>query len=326
MEAKPTLSFDVHLTSTPAQLHALLPSLPTPYDSVITGASLVVQESTTDGKSLSALASSELDSNSATAVVAALSDVDLDLALNAGGDKLLELRLIKGVLYARADVNGALALVGLNQSSLASVRAEIPSGSEYDFARAALKGDWISFNVASELRGFLSTAPSVSSSSSKSEDKQLIAALKSIYNSDITVTKDGSTSASSTKLAVSGNEQTLAKALVTAFAQLEESVGAGANVPVPNLSKVPSKTVTAFAGLSGDTLNALATNLSQFIPTTAASKNPLELEVGVTHPSVSITAPSSATAVSVPGFEKLFAGLGEAASGSSTTASSPSST
>lgn len=312
IQAQPTLAYNVHLASTPAQLGALAPSLPTPYDSVVAGASLVIQQSTTNGKPLSSLGTAYFNAGSPSAQIAELKNEDVDISFNAGGFKLIEIRLVNGVLYARADVHDALGLFGLNQSELAPYAAKIPVGSQYDFARAALAGNWVSFNFVTVLQGLASSLP-VTPTTAKGEFNQVITSLKAVYNNDVSVVKDGSAPGSSTKLAVSANEQTVVRALLIAFSQVEARLGTGGKVPAPDLSKVPSKTVTAFAGLSGNTLNNVAFNASQFIPTATAASNPLELEVGVSHPTVSISAPSGATAISLPGIAKLFSGLPAAA-------------
>ncbi|MGH9129063.1 MAG: hypothetical protein ACRDY2_08885 [Acidimicrobiales bacterium] len=306
LDSSPTVSVDLHLAATAAQLHAVAPTIPTPFDSLITGASVVIQETTTNGKPLASVAKAVQASGSPTAALDSLRQVDEDLAVNGGGYKLLEIRFVKGVVYARADVKDFLGLFGISPTSLASVKSKIPSGSQYDFERAALAGKWVSFDALSALQGFLSTAPVGSPAQTKALLAKVYGAISTVYTKDITVAAAGSGPKGTTKLAVSANEHKLVADVVGAFAQVFPSGVAG--LPAPNLSKVPNHTITADALLKGTALSGFQLNISQFLHSAAAASNPLVVSATISHPSVSISAPSGATSASLPALAKLFQG------------------
>lgn len=304
LEAQPTLAFDVHLATTPAQLEALIPGFPSPYAKLVTQASLVLQDATANGKPLGA---ANLTNESPAQAIAGLSNDEVDETFNVGGFKAYELRLVNGVVYLRLDVKDTLALVGYNQAKLAPIAKMIPAGAQYDFARAALAGKWVSFDALSEFKSFLSTAPTLPPAQSKANADKYLAALESVYNKDIAVATDGSVPGGTAKLAISANERNLASGVYGAFMNLATSLGTlGGAGGAPDLSKVPNTTIKAFAGIKDNALNEVAINLSQFIPGAAAKTNPLEMEVGVSHPAMSISAPSGATAASLGALTKLF--------------------
>jgi hypothetical protein len=309
--SSPTLSINFHLSATPAQLHALAPSIPTPYASLITGASVVLKETTTNGASLNSVRDAAEASGSPTAAIDSLRQVDVDLAVNGGGNELMELRLVNGVLYARADVKDILALVGKTSSDLSSVASSLPSGSQFDFARAALGGKWVSLNVVSALQGYLSTAPVVKQSQSKASLAKVIKAFDTLYADDVTVAAAGSGPNGTSKLAVSANARTLLTGLDNTLMQINPAVSAKGD-----LSKVPDRTFSADAFLNGTALTGIQLNLSQFIHGgVSATTKPLELAATISHPSVSISAPTSSTPASIAALGQLFAGLGGSAPG-----------
>ncbi len=316
IDAQSSVVYNFHLPITNAQLKALAPQLPGIFDGAVTGASIVVKETTANGQPLSSLAKPYLKSGSYTDLLNELKNENLDFSFNTEGFTLLELRAIGGVLYARVDVKDALGLFGLTSATLAHVEAMIPPGSTYDFARAALAGKWASFNYVSEFKGLVSTLPTASPAQSKMIT-QYLAAIQKLYDNDVTVATDGS-SGGLDKLALSANEHTLAVAFAMVSTQLGQALGATGTsgaIPPADLAKVPNKTVQAFAGLRGDSLAELAINISQFIPGSAAKANPLELEVGISHPAVSISVPSGAAPINPGAFAQLFGGFGGAASG-----------
>lgn len=311
--SSPTLSVNFHLDATPAQLHAVAPSIPTPFDSVITGASVVIKEATANGQPLYSLGRTARAAGTPAALVNLLSQVDLDMAFLAGGTELLDFRLLGGVVYARADIADSLALVGATPAVLAGARAKIPSGAQYNFARAALDGNWVSFNAIQALQGLLSTAPVVPQSQLKAEEAKFAGALESVFNKDVTVANAGSAGAAS-KLAVSANLRNVLGDLASAFMQLAPSSRSVGGMVAPDLSKVPDKTVTADALVNGSTLSGLQINISQFLPAVSPSAKPLVVGATVSHPPVDIVTPKGATAATLPGLEGLFGRLGGTAS------------
>ncbi len=312
--ASPTVSVNFHLTATASQLHAVAPSIPTPYASLITGASVVLEETTTNGASLNSVRQAIVASGSPAATIAALRQVDADLALNGGGNKLVELRLVKGVLYAKADVADIAGLVGKSSSALSSLAATLPPGSQFNFARAALAGKWVSFNVINALQGVLSTATTLTPAQSKAMLATILKDLGALYTNDVTVTSAGSGPNGTSKLELSANERTLLTGLVSALKQINPLASTKG---VPNLSKVPNKTFSADAFLSGTALTGIQVNLSQFIHGgVSATTKPLDMAATISHPSVSISAPTSSTPASIAALGQLFAGLGASPSGS----------
>lgn len=282
-----SLSVDLHLNTTAAQLHTLAPTIPTPFDGVITGASLVLKESTGNGQSLASLNKQGAHGSTAQQT-AALEDVNTDFTVGSQGTTYFELRTVKGVLYAQANVSAALGLAGKG-AMLKSLEAQIPASNEYDFARAALQGHWVSVNYVPLLKTIES---STSSSYSAAQGQALIGDIEAALLKNVTVANAGKGPGGSSKLAIGADENNLVNSLVSTFVK---DYPAAANTPLPpGISTLPHKTFTADGFVKGTTLTGVQLNLSQFAPTTSA---PLVFAADFGHPQVSISAPSGAVAV-----------------------------
>jgi hypothetical protein len=252
----------------------------------IAGVQVEIEAAAPSGKTLS-------DINGSTAGTS-------NITITDQGTALFTLRVVNKTLYFQIDAKDLLDKLG-QSASYAQIQAAGPQLPA--FAQALFQGKWVSLpqSTAKSLSNQLGV--SSSSSGNQTAASALLGKLKTLLTKDVTVTR--STSGSTDVLTLSGNTRTLASDFASTFAS--SIPGAGAALGSANLSKVPSKTLSLKASVTGGALSGLTIDVGQFAKSGGGSL-PIALTIAQSGPA--ITAPSGAVPVDLSQLTQLLGSFG----------------
>lgn len=191
-------------------------------------------------------------------------------------------------LYARADVDQLLGLLGAGQVS------ELLHGPNLPAPLATLvAGRWVSIDLAALKARAGASVPSVG----PSQAAALARALDMIFHKDVTVTTAMPDPKLGDHFVLSGNVRALGTDLLTAVKGLLGSPPGASGLLGSATTSLPDKTVTVDEYVRKGTATAFRFDLSQLLnaaETKAAAGRPIMLTVGLS-PTATVTPPSSAT-------------------------------
>lgn len=284
-----TLTTTIRLDATAAALQALAHASNHTLDAAsadaLNGASVVIENSKSGGKS------------------------NIDLRVLEGGSALLELRSVTGSLYLQADVRGILTQIH-KQKLYANLHAE--TSSMPAFVKAAFAGKWVSIPAAA-LSSLTQATGSGSGSGTSAQGIKLLAELHDVIKKDVTVTSAGH-DARGDHYVLSGDEKTLSADLQAA---ISDSVPGGGVLGqrIPSAS-AQHRTIHVDAWVNGGALSALSIDLAQFgDPGTVPAGTTLPLLVTFERSGDSIDAPSGAVPVDLTQLGTLVGALTKGGSG-----------
>jgi hypothetical protein len=160
-------------------------------------------------------------------------DTQVEFVVDIDGS-LVEMRLVNGVLYARADVRDLVDQFGGSQEEVDAAAAQ--AGAQYDFVQPLIDGDWVGFEGAEALsQQFGGALPSPDAEL----QKQLTDDLAQAVSDSATVTEEGSDDAGS-HLVADVNIKEL-------YGALQESFGSLSQVPgteLPPADDVPDENIS----------------------------------------------------------------------------------
>lgn len=213
------------------------------------------------------------------------------------GKSLFTLRVVNKTLYLQVALKDLLDRLGQSASyaQIQSAQSQLPP-----FAQALVQGKWVSLPEATAKQ--LSSQLGASSSSSQSEASALLGKLKTLLTKDVTVTR--TSSGSTDVLTLTGNSHTLASDFVNTFAS---TIPGGSALGSPNLSKVPNKSLTVQASVTGGALSAITVDLGQF---SKSGKGSLPISLAISQSGPSISAPSGAVPIDITALGQLLSSLG----------------
>jgi hypothetical protein len=280
------LTLTLHLSTTPSQLTQLDHSIPGPVAALLSDATLTREVQTVNGKPLNTV----VDATGQRRTPAAAGLVNSDLSLEANGTRYLELRTVKGVAYAHVDIG---AFQGLTGAPLSALATQIPPGPNRQAALAVLTGHWVSVDLNQLYQG--GAAPSTTANPNRAA---VVSQLEGVVSRDTSVTRTSSNSGTDT-LTVSANVATLGHDLLSTLATAAPQ---RLQAPLAQVgSRLPQKTVSAQAQVTGTTLNQVSFDLAQLARSgspLAGQHLPLVLDVShASHPAIS--APAGAVPVNV---------------------------
>ncbi|HEX3705338.1 MAG TPA: hypothetical protein VHV76_01785 [Mycobacteriales bacterium] len=220
----------------------------------------------------------------------------VNIAIGEAGKSLLNIRLVKQVLYLQVDLKDVLNDIG-QASAYRQITAA--SGQLPGFVGSLVKGKWVSLPLSTLKQLGSSLGAGTPPTSSASKSRQLIASLKSLLTKDVTVTR--TSSGGTDQLALSGNLRVLAGDLTSTFAS--EIPGASAALGKANLSSVPNKSVTLQATVTSGSLSSVTFDLGQLAKSGNGS---LPIELAFARTGAAITAPSGAVAVDLSTLGQLL--------------------
>jgi hypothetical protein len=219
-----------------------------------------------------------------------------------GGQTVIELRVVSGVLYVKGDVHGLLALLH-KQGALKELKASptpLPQ-----FVTALVDGRWVSLQAGA--LSALGSLAGTDSSADPSQGPKLLAALRDVFQRDVTAKKVGSDPALD-HLVLTGDLRTIA---ADVKASLAGAVPGGA-VLTDKLSAtdLPKRTIRLDAWVKDGALTQLTVDLAQF---TDAGNVPSGTAVPLTftfdRSGADIVAPPDATPVDLTQIGSLFGAL-----------------
>jgi hypothetical protein len=288
-----TISATLKLGATGSQLQSFVheqdptSKLTAAQANAIVGAQIEIETSAPSGKTLGDLSTS----NGAGAV---------NLTISDQGSSLFTLRVVSKTLYFQVDLKDLLNKLGQSSTfaQIQAASAQLPA-----FVQALLKGNWVSLPEATAKSLSSELGASSGSSTNQAQANALLAKLKALLTKDVTVTR--TSSGSTDVLTLSGNTRTLANDFVTEVAS--SIPGAGAALGSADLSKVPSKTLTATASVTGGALAGIGLDLGQFAKSGHGSL-PIDLAIG--RSGSAITAPSGAVPVDTSSLGQLLGAFG----------------
>jgi hypothetical protein len=234
----------------------------------------------------------------------------LALVVNAGGSpKLIEVRVVDGTLYARANVQQIVSYAGDSFSDIQQF-ADAQSGT-LPFLKPAVAGDWVKLQL-NDLEQFAksasggSTAPSLAPSQVAGLQQALIDVLKK----DISATKSTDGGSLGDHYVLTGSSRTVATDLVGVFkTQIASIPGASKLLANADPTSVPDKTVTVDAYVKNGKVSAIKLNLGQFLDPADAAKftgKTFNLEMDFAD-QADVSVPSGATEINLAA---LIGGLG----------------
>jgi hypothetical protein len=219
-----------------------------------------------------------------------------NIAINENGKSLAAIRFVNKVLYLQVDLKDVLNDLG-QASAYRQITAA--SGQLPGFVGALVAGKWVSLPLATLKQISSQLGAGAIPTPNASKQNQIIAALKSLLTTDVTVTR--TTAGGSDQLTLTGNLRTLAKDVTSTFAS--EIPGAGAALSKTNLSNVPNKSVTLNATVTSGALTSLTFDLGQLAK---SGQGTLPLELGFAPSGAAIAAPSGAVAVDLSSLGSLL--------------------
>jgi len=222
-----------------------------------------------------------------------------NITISDQGKSLITLRVVNKTLYFQVAAKDLFDKLG-QSASYAQIQAgasQLPT-----FAQALIQGKWVSLpettakSLGNQLGG------SSSGSGNQAVAAALLSKLKVLLTKDVTVTR--TSSGSTDELTLTGNTRTLAGDFVRTFAS---TVPAASSLATPDVSNVPSKTLTVKASVSGGALAGISVDLGQFAKSGSGSL-PISLTIARSGPSIS--APSGAVPVDVAQLGSLLGAFG----------------
>ena len=266
----------------------------------VSGAQLVIEAKTTNGKNLADLKSS--DKNATAVAIRAISN----------GHTYLEMRVLSGDLYLQGDVKGFLGLIhkAKTYDEVKARAATLP-----DFVKALVNGQWVSLNgaAAQSVAGQFGVQTGSQSGDKQGQAAKMLDDLKSLLNKDVTVTRLGSDDRGD-HLRLSGNAKTLVN---DAYQSFSTAVPGGAALSQAKPQKVPSRVVTVDAWVKDGVLSEISIDLGQFLDKkqAAAASRPLPITLTFTQQGDDITKPNGVTPIDLTQLGSLFGALSSGASG-----------
>jgi hypothetical protein len=252
------------------------------------------------------------------------------MLVNYRGSGLAELRMVNGVVYAKADGPTILKLAGEPQSELDDALAGAPPALA-PLTKAA-HNQWVSIDLASALPSALKDltpggVPTPTASINPATIQNLLDSLKSAYRKNVTIKKIGSGD-KGTEYQLSAPIKQIAAAVEPQLESLAGQLGdpaadLGADAPSlkvevhSELGKLPNSNFDADVWVKDDKLTGFAVDVAQFDAKAAGHKVVLNVDVHLNGGAVS--APSGATALDVKGLiQNLQSESGDFSSGSGT--------
>jgi hypothetical protein len=211
-------------------------------------------------------------------------------------------------LYARADVNELLGLLGGTRASGPLHIPNLPAP-----LAKAVAGEWVSINLAD-----LTTRPGASTPSvGPSQAAVLAQSLETIFHKDVTATRAAPDPKLGQHLVLSGNARTIGADLRTATKAVTGLVPDVSNLLGSSSAQLPDKTIKIDEYVRDGTASAFRFDLTQLLnpaEAKAAAGRPAMLDIDLT-PTAAVTVPAHATPLDLSTLAPLLGGLlGTAAS------------
>lgn len=214
-----------------------------------------------------------------------LTNTSLALSLSTRATpKLVQVVAAKGTLYARADLDHLLALVGSPQMSGLLHSPNLPPS-----LAALAAGQWVSLDLADLDRSDVST-PSVG----PSQAAGLAQSLDAIFQKDVTVTRAAPDPTRGDHLVLSGNVRTIGTDVLSAVSGLLGSMPNASGLLGSAPQQLPDKTIRVDEYVRNGTASAFRIDLTQLL-------NPSELKAAAGHPAALDVDLAATATVQAPG-------------------------
>ncbi len=225
------------------------------------------------------------------------------LAVNYQGSALADLRMVNGVVYARADGPTILKLAGEPRSDLDDALAGLPP-SLAPLAKAA-RGQWVSIDLAKDLPSLVKSVPTgdlptATASLNPATVQQLLDSFTSAYRKNVTITQVGK-GAKGTEYQLSAPIRQIATqvepqldALISQASSGDPDVPSAAKIK-QEIAKLPNRSFDADLWVKDSKLTGLSVDLAQFDAQAAGHK--VLLNVDVAQNAGNVSAPAGATPI-----------------------------
>jgi hypothetical protein len=244
---------------------------------------------------------------------------NVELDLTAGGTDFLDVRTVKGAVYAKVNMPQLLQLSGKSASSLTGQFAQAPADFQVPL-QALMAGKWIGVS-ASDVKGLEQMLQSFgsggdlgsnpTSSSTGSAGTQMLAGIESelmkALTQDANVTDKGNG-----QYQVSGKVKTIGQDLLQAVTPALNAVPGKSKTDIDklrqNLNSVPdSENMTFNIWTKSGQISELQVDLAQFMSATDSNGGHLPIDAKFSQSASSVSAPSDVTNVNV---QKLLGAFG----------------
>ncbi|WP_194925215.1 hypothetical protein [Catenulispora pinisilvae] len=243
---------------------------------------------------------------------------NVELDLTAGGTDFLDVRMVGGALYAKANMPQFLQLAGKSASDLNSQLSQAPADFQAPL-QALMAGKWVGVsasdvknleqmaqNLGNSDLGGSSTAPSTSAGT------QMLAGIESnlmkALTQDATVTDKGSG-----QYEVSGKVKVIGQDVLQAITPTLSAVPGKSKADIDKLrqglNSVPdSENVTFNVWLKSGQISELQVDLAQFLPSSQTGGGHLPVDAKFSQTAGAVTAPGDVTNIDV---QKLMSSFGQ---------------
>lgn len=260
---------------------------------LLVGSSLQLTMASPDGTPLSELA------EDATSDVRVLVDTPMG--------EMVDLRLVGGSLYARADLPAVGQLVGEPVPTVAELGlGDVPALAFFD---AALAGEWISL-AGDELAAIgesMGVTPEPTTEEDASMVEQLRQKVSDAFDRTVTVTEDGSDAELGDRILVEASPRRLVEELPGLLEGIPTPQGDAGDVVAEmaeDLSEVPDEPVTVAVYRRDGVVTAIRLDLGQFDET--GNWDDVGILVRFTRGDAGVEAPAGATPVDLMGLGELI--------------------
>jgi len=238
---------------------------------------------------------------------------NVDFGATAGGTEYIDLRMVGGALYAKANVPQILQLAGKSVGDVNSQLGQIPPDFQAP-VQALMAGKWVGVSAA-DLKGLEQMATSLGgdlgSTASPSTNPALLAGMESsllkALTQDATVSDKGGG-----KLEVTGKVKVIGQDILQAVGPALSSVPGRTKSDLDQmregLNSIPdSEMVTFDVWLKDKQINELQIDLAQFMSKTESGGGKLPLDMKFSKDANKVSAPDGVTNIDV---KKLMSAMG----------------